>query len=542
MHRIRSGLVLGALCAAVSCAHPRRPGSEPPPAVRHTAQWWRDAVCYEVFVRSFSDANGDGIGDLQGLTARLDYINDGNASTTGDLGANCIWLMPIAKSPSYHGYDVTDYYHVNPDYGTDDDFRHLMGEAHRRGIRVLVDFVPNHSSIQHPFFQAALRDPASPYRAWYRWSATKPDQKGPWGQEVWHRSPVRDEYYYGIFWGGMPDLNYETPVVRREMERAGVHWVTEMGADGLRMDAVPHLVEAGSLMQHAIGTHAVLREFAAAMRRAAPNAFTIGEAWTDSVPLLSRYYPDQLDAYFGFPVADATIDAASRGDARHFLDVLGRTNGLLPAGRWAPFLTNHDTPRVMTKLRGNVAQARVAAMAMMTLPGTPFIYYGEELGMRGDKPDEQIRTPMQWSSVPGGGFTQGKPWEAPQPDWQTVNVAAQESDTSSLLHLYRRLIRLRLDEPALRHGDLTLARSSNGAVAAYLRRTGDATSVVVVNFGAEAVDRVAVDFTVPSCGERKPSIGRLFGDATAGVEYSPAGVTVTNLAARQGYVYALRCG
>src|SRR5215210_1975762 len=151
-------------------------------------QWWRDAVCYEVFVRSFADVDGNGVGDLRGLISRLDYINGGNSHQTSGLGARCIWLMPISRSESYHGYDVSDYYHVDRRYGTDEDFRALIREAHRRGIHVIVDFVPNHSSDKHPFFQSALRGPASPYRDWYRWSATKPSQAGPWGQQAWHKS------------------------------------------------------------------------------------------------------------------------------------------------------------------------------------------------------------------------------------------------------------------------------------------------------------------------------------------------------------------
>src|SRR5947208_7011171 len=194
--------------------------------------WWRNGVCYEVFVRSFYDSDGDGIGDLRGLTARLDYINDGNPASTHSLGANCIWLMPIDKSMSYHGYDVVDYYHVDPGYGTDEDFRNLVAEAHKRGIHVIVDFVPNHSGSENPWFQAALHDPGSPYRDWYRWSKTLPVQKGPWGQEAWHKSPVRDEYYYGVFWHEMPDLNYENPSVRAEMQKVLTYWLKEMNADG----------------------------------------------------------------------------------------------------------------------------------------------------------------------------------------------------------------------------------------------------------------------------------------------------------------------
>ena len=180
------------------------------------SDWKRGAVCYEVFVRSFYDSDGDGIGDLNGLIEKLDYINDGTRDLRRDLGASCIWLMPVAASPSYHGYDVKNYYRVNPEYGTNEDFKRLITEAHRRGIRVLVDMVLNHASSEHPYFKDALLNPASPYRDWFRFSPTKPDIKGPWGQEVWHKSPVRDEYYYGIFWHGMPDLNYEHPAARDE--------------------------------------------------------------------------------------------------------------------------------------------------------------------------------------------------------------------------------------------------------------------------------------------------------------------------------------
>src|SRR5205814_5213868 len=164
------------------------------PSAGARADWKRGAVCYEIFVRSFYDSNGDGIGDLNGVTQKLDYINDGNPATRSDLGATCIWLMPVAQSPSYHGYDVSNYYRVAPDYGTNEDFKRLVAEAHRRGIHVLVDMVLNHASSEHPYFQDALRNPDSPYRSWFRWSSTKPVMKGPWGQEVWHHSPVRDEY------------------------------------------------------------------------------------------------------------------------------------------------------------------------------------------------------------------------------------------------------------------------------------------------------------------------------------------------------------
>src|SRR5258708_3978391 len=193
--------------------------------------WTRGAVCYEVFVRSFVDSDGDGIGDLAGLIRKLDYINDGNPNSRTSLGASCIWLMPIDVSPSYHGYDVADYYRIEPAFGTAEDFKRLMTEAHRRGIRVFVDFVPNHSSSRNPWFEAALRDTTSPYRGWYRFSPTDLGH-GPWGAPAWHRSPVREEYYYGVFSSQMPDLNYEAPGLREEMKKVAAFWLTEMGVDG----------------------------------------------------------------------------------------------------------------------------------------------------------------------------------------------------------------------------------------------------------------------------------------------------------------------
>src|SRR5438105_1815563 len=339
-----------------------------------TTAWWRDGVCYEVFVRCFYDSDGDGIGDLRGLTARLDYINDGNPASKRSLGANCIWLMPIDKSMSYHGYDVVDYYHVDPHYGTDDDFRNLVAEAHRRGIHIIVDFVPNHSSSEHPFFQAALRDPNSPYRNWYRWSSTKPRQLGPWGQEAWHKSPLRDEYYWGVFWSGMPDWNYRTPAVLQEMLKVTHYWLTTMKADGFRFDAIPYLVEEGNVLQHSRGTHEVLRQFGNAIRAQSTQSFTIGEE--SDIDALPTYYPDQLDSYFEFAVAFGILDAARTGEVSAFTNAILRPSTRRWEGRWSPFLTNHDQPRVMTVL-GDVARARVAASALLMLPGMPFIYYGE---------------------------------------------------------------------------------------------------------------------------------------------------------------------
>ena len=238
---------IAALCAAVFASP--APNAAQEASDSGAPDWKRGAVCYEIFVRSFYDSDGDGVGDLNGLIQKLDYINDGDPDSQRDLGARCIWLMPVAQSPSYHGYDVTNYYRVERDYGTNEDFKRLVVEAHQRGIRVLVDLVLNHASSEHPFFKDALLNADSPYRDWFVWSATHPGVRNPWGGDNWHRSPVRDEYYYGIFWEGMPDLNYENPEVTEAMQEAARYWLEDMGVDGFRLDAIKHIVENGQMQE-----------------------------------------------------------------------------------------------------------------------------------------------------------------------------------------------------------------------------------------------------------------------------------------------------
>lgn len=475
---LTAGLYAIAALAGTSAA-----GQLPP---SDTADWRQGGVCYEIFVRSFYDSDGDGVGDLEGVIRKLDYINDGNPETRRDLGARCIWLMPIFPSPSYHGYDVTDYYRVDPVYGSNDDFRRLIEEAHRRGIGVLVDMVVNHVSSEHPWFQDALRGPDSPWRDWFRWS----DGRGPpneWGGDNWRRSPVRDEYYYGFFWYTMPDLNWETAAVREEMKRVATFWLDDMGADGLRLDAVRHLMEADDGRSANVArTHDMLRDYAAHIRALDPSAFTIGEVF-DSTDVLLSYYPDQLDAYFAFEVADAILDAVKTGASTRLLASVLRLQQAVPNDRWAPFLRNHDQTRTMTWLGGDVARAKLAASLLLTLPGIPFVYYGEEIGMTGDKPDPRLRTPMHWSRRPAAGFSEGTPWEPLQPDSLTANVEAMDGDPASLLNLYRELIHLRSANPALGGGELIPLDAGTGRVAAYLRRNGDRVALVVANLTDSAL-------------------------------------------------------
>ncbi len=432
-------------------------------------------VCYEVFVRSFYDGNGDGIGDLPGLTKKLDYI--------ADLGVDCVWLMPVAESPSYHGYDVTDYYKVEHDYGTNGDFKAFVGAAHRRRIKVLVDLVLNHTSSQHPWFQEALRDSTSRHRNWFLWSKTPGNN--------WHKSPVRDEYYFGLFWSGMPDLNYNNPAVLAEMKKVAQFWLKDMGVDGFRLDAVRHLIEEGDQVSNTPGTHAVLRDFGGYVRQVAPKSYTIGEVW-DSTGAILSYYPDQLDAYFAFPVSEALLGAVRSGKAGDLLPTIVRFQSAEPAWRWAPFQRNHDQTRTMTALNDDSLAAKLSATILLTLPGVPFVYYGEEIGMTGDKPDERLRTPMQWERAPAAGFTEGKPWEALQPDSFTANVAAQDRDTTSLLNLYRRLIHAREESSALRNGMLVPLETGNDAVLAYVRRDSSHVALVVANLGGTLAEHVSL--------------------------------------------------
>ena len=448
-----------------------------------TAAWARQGVCYEVFVRSFFDSNGDGKGDLLGLIAKLDYLNDGNPNSGKSLGVNCIWLMPIDQSPSYHGYDTIDYYKVNPEYGTNDDFKKLTQEAHKRGIYVITDLVLNHTSIQSPWFQEAAKNPQSPYRDWYIFSPTDPGYPGPLGK-AWHKNPYGNDYYYAVFGADLPDLNYRNPAVTKQIYDLTRYWLQDMGADGFRLDAVKHLIEDGQKQLDTPETYAWWRDFQKYLTTVKPDAFTIGEVSSGSS--LKGYYPDQLNDYFEFSLAQGVVNSAKQGTSS-FVNLAKDTYQNWPAQRWGTFLTNHDQNRVMDVLNSKIGRMQVAASAYLTLPGLPFIYYGEEIGMLGVKPDEKIRTPMQWSGDSDkGGFSTGQPWEALNPDVRTVNVQSQEANPNSLLNLYRNLIKVRRVNPALAQGDFSAVTAKFG-VAAYLRQSGENSVLVVINMSDEEV-------------------------------------------------------
>ncbi len=510
MARRPFALTLAALLAACAAGSARPP---PPPAapavaarVSKSAPWWKGAVFYEVFVRSFADSNGDGKGDLPGLIARLDYLNDGDPSTSSDLGVDALWLMPVFASPSYHGYDVVDYETVNPDYGTNADLDRLLAEAHRRGMRVILDLVLNHTSDRHPWFRESASSPTSAKRDWYVWRPDDPGWTQPWnpGQGTWHRRG--DAYYYAIFWSAMPDLNYRTPAVREEAKRIARHWLGR-GVDGFRLDAVRHLVESGpgDGQSGSPETHAFLKEFARAVKEAKTDAVLVGEAWSNTFDIADYYGQDgdELDMLFDFPLATAIVDGVKAGSGETIAATLEEVDRTYPRGAVdAPFLTNHDQIRVATQLGGDAARLRLAASILLTLPGAPFIWQGEELGMRqpANNDDEFKRTPLPWDATPGGGFTTAaRPWQRFAPGKETANVASESAEPGSLLSRYRNLVRVRHASAALRSGDLAVVRSVP-AVLAYVRRGGGDTVLVAHNLGPGEAE-VAVPDLAGASGE-----------------------------------------
>ncbi len=452
---------------------------------------------YEVFVRSFADSDGDGIGDVRGLTAHLDDLNDGDPATTTDLGITGIWLMPIAESPSYHGYDVSDERAVEADYGTAADLKAFVAAAHQRGIAVISDLVLNHTSRDNPWFIDSAA--GTGHADWYIWADANPGYGGPDGQAVWHPSGGR--WYYGLFGSGLPDLNLENPAVTAEMEDVARFWLTDIGFDGFRLDAIKHLIEDGTEQAHTPATHAWLQSFRDTIHRTAPNALLVGEVYDLSIAV-ARYVPEDVDLAFDFERAQATIDSIRRGDAAALVSALAEDAQLFAPEDAAGFLTNHDQDRIASQLREDPAALRLAAGLLLTGAGTPFLYYGEEIGLTGEKPDEQIRTPLPWTGDgPAAGFTSGTPWEPLEPGWETRNVAAQTDDPASLLSTYRDLIRIRADLPALSSGATVPLVGDDPAVVGSLRVRSGSTLAVFANVADHAVTRPAFELaTGPLCG------------------------------------------
>ncbi|WP_379126803.1 alpha-amylase family glycosyl hydrolase [Paenibacillus sp. sgz500958] len=447
-------------------------------------------VFYEIFVRSFYDSNGDGIGDLKGITEKLDYLNDGDPQTNSDLGVGGIWLMPINPSPSYHGYDVTDYRSVNPDYGTMDDLKELVNEAHKRGIKIIMDLVVNHTSKANPWFVDSAKNVDGKYRDWYIWAE---DQKRPLSGtsaagsgSPWHS--LLGSHYMGIFWDGMPDLNFDNPDVRTEMKDIGQFWLGQ-GIDGFRLDAAKHIYEDLLSDKDEATTAknvAWWQDFRKAMNEVNPEAYIVGEVWENSAVSVGAYLNQAFDSGFNFGLGESLVNSAKTEKDSGIAFTLERTYKLysqISEGAFtdATFLTNHDQNRVMSQLEGNLEHAKMAASMLLTLPGNPFIYYGEEIGMLGVKPDEGIREPMGWTS--GEAHKGQTTWEA-RTNNSAANSGSVDSESTqegSLLQHYRKLIAVRNSLPALQNGTVREYVTGNAGVMAFERITAKEQVLVVHN-------------------------------------------------------------
>jgi alpha-glucosidase len=490
--------------------------------------WWRPATFYEIYVRSFQDSNDDGIGDLNGISSRLDYLTD--------LGIGAIWITPFYPSPQVDfGYDVSDHEAVDPQFGTLADFDRLVAGAHRRSIKVIVDVVLNHTSDQHRWFRASRASRSSASRDWYVWRDGKSDGRPPnnwesvFGGPAWTFDPPTGQWYYHCFYSQQPDLNWRNPLVEQRMFATLKFWL-DRGVDGFRLDAVNTLFEdpelrdnpqladpkvtlPGVITQDFVHTrrlpevHEVLRRLRGFVDRHAPTAVLISEAYVEAVEELVHFYGggaagNEMHLPFNFFLAQ--VPAL---DATAFRRVVEDLNGAF-GGLWPSLvLSNHDIKRACDRYAGSGDTDRVArllAMLLLTLRGTPFIYYGEEIGMRTYPPQqlEEVRDPvgrtfwprykgrdgsrrpMQWDGSPHAGFTRGTPWLGMAPDAQRRTVAAQLAQPGSLLEFYRSLLQIRAASDALREGEYA-AVSTDPDLFAFVRQTATGRLLVIVNMAAE---------------------------------------------------------
>jgi alpha-glucosidase len=491
------------------------------------AAWWQSAVIYQVYPRSFQDSNGDGIGDLAGIARRLDYFVE--------LGVDAIWISPIFPSPmADFGYDVADYCDVDPRFGTLADFDALLAGAHARGLKLLLDFVPNHSSDQHPWFVESRSSRDNPKRDWYLWRDPAPGGGPPnnwisdFGGSAWQWDAATGQYYYHAFLKEQPDLNWRNSELRAAMLGVLDFWFAR-GVDGFRIDVLWHMIKHADLPDNpanpaftpAMGEmHRVLQlhstdqpevhGIAAEMRRIADRhgaRVLIGEIYLP-VPRLMDYYgrgDPEVHLPFNFQLIEAPWHAAT------LATLIADYEAALPAGGWPNWvLGNHDRARAAARLGD--AQARVAAMLLLTLRGTPTLYYGDELGIADVAvPDERIqdplelrepglgrgrdpvRTPMAWDDSAGAGFSNASPWLPLHADWPARNVAALRADGDSIWSLHRDLLALRRAHPALALGSW-LPVACAGDVLTYERRLGDERLLVVLNLSAEAQEFVLPDW------------------------------------------------
>jgi maltose alpha-D-glucosyltransferase/alpha-amylase len=484
--------------------------------------WYKDAVFYEVYVRGFMDSNGDGNGDLRGLTEKLDYLNE--------LGVDCLWLMPIYESPlKDDGYDIADFRKIHPTIGTVEDLEALTTAAHQRGIRIIADLVFNHTSDQHPWFQEARRNPQSPKKQYYVWSDTDQRYKGArviftdTEPSNWAWDHVARQYYWHRFFTHQPDLNYDNPAVQREILDVVAFWL-DRGLDGFRVDAVPYLYEReGTSCENLPETHDFCRNLRRFVDDRYPGTVLLAEAnqWpSDLLPYFGS--GDEFHMAFNFPLMPRMFMAIRREDRRPIVNIMNQMPAIPATCQWALFLRNHDelTLEMVTdeerdymyneyakdkRMRLNLGiRRRLAPLVdngrrqmelmnslLLTLPGSPVMYYGDEIGMGdnfylGDR--NGVRTPMQWTGDRNAGFSRADPSRLYMPvildplyHYQAINVEAQLRSETSLLHWIRRLIRVRKKYPAFGRGSLEFIPCENQKVVAYVRRHEDQVILVVNN-------------------------------------------------------------
>jgi maltose alpha-D-glucosyltransferase / alpha-amylase len=519
--------------------------------------WYKDSLIYELHVRAFYDSNGDGIGDFPGLLAKLDYLQD--------LGVTAIWLLPFYPSPlKDDGYDIADYTGVNPAYGTLEDFKEFLEQAHQRNLRVITEVVINHTSDQHPWFQEARSSRNNPRRDWYVWSDTDDRYRGvriifkDTELSNWAWDPVSKAYYWHRFFSHQPDLNYDNPAVREEMWKVMKFW-REMGVDGFRVDAVPYLIEReDTSCENLPETHDVVKFLRQRLDENYPQNFLLAEAnqWPADVrPYFGN--GDEFHMAFHFPLMPRMFMAVRLEDRKPIMDILQQTPEIPPACQWGIFLRNHDeltlemvtdeerdymydmyaldkTARLNLGIRRRLAplmendRRRLELMSgmLMSLPGSPILYYGDEIGMGdnmylGDR--NGVRTPMQWSGSWNAGFSTADPerlylplMSNPVYGYQTVNVEAQRRSDHSLLSWMKRLIRVRKSCRAFGRGRIEFLQPRNHRVFAYIRELENEKALVVNNLSssAQAVELDLRNFEgyIPiemSGGNPFPRIGRL---------------------------------
>ena len=431
-------------------------------------------VFYEIFVRAFNDSNNDGIGDLKGITAKLDYLED--------LGIRGLWLMPITKATSYHGYDTEDYYQIDEDYGTLEDLKELIKEAHKRDIKVVMDLVINHTSSQHPYFKEASKDEKSAYRDYYIWTTdmSKEFERSPMATMAWTRNGTKQELYYAMFDKGMPELNYDNPKVEEEMKQVAKYYL-DMDIDGFRLDAAKWIYNEKEKNID------FWNRFQECVHEQNPEAILIGEVW--DAPYNICEYAGVLDSFFDFNVGESILNGINNGSLSNVVYNYKMIEEMYKEEKasfvLAPFLTNHDQNRVMNILREDTDKMKVAAAIYLTLPGTPFVYYGEEIGMTGAKPDEHIREPFIWS---GTDQEKNTTWIDSTNDVAKVALDTQIEDSGSLYHLYREIIHLRNTYQALSIGDIEEVKTPNGKVFAMKRDYENEVIYIVANLNNEQQD------------------------------------------------------